>query len=541
MACRAGAAAPRRLAAAPGRGRAAPAMEFPFVVDGLGGGDALVSRWTAADMRRLDVHDRQRLAQVIAAMGRGSARAQGLQGPITDPHKLAARPDQRLYLAARVVHDDERGAWTHVLGLIKFGRKRLFIYGDTGAMHEIEPVCVLDFFVHPSVQRGGIGRMLYDHGLADHPSERPHTLGYDRPSPKFIAFLAKHFGLRKYVPQVNNFVVFNKYFDRDAQESPRRPAEVAPSPPRTPPPRRLRPRSGRRRREAQAHARAFADDQDRPYPQPRATARADATARPRTRERAQLDGRVQGDALAPERVSGTVAPPASKGTHAQLRHLKQAHSHAPSAHAPQDGVYGGRGAHARAGFLHYEGGGRYGVGAPGGGPKRQAEELRSPPKGAMDAYVPPEAPWNATMAAHSHQLEHHKHQLRYQQNYGQLLRQHQDQYQQKYRHHLSQQQLKQQLHHQPHWQPQPHNVGYSDHDYSRRFQHAQPAGSSGRVALGATDGRTRVDNATQPRSQLAPHPRLPPPHAWEARRFGRRAQSPVSENASARQQTRACA
>ena len=137
-------------------------------------------------------------------MGRGSARAQGLQGPITDPHKLAARPDQRLYLAARGVHDGEQGAWTHVLGLIKFGRKRLFIYGDTGAMHEIEPVCVLDFFVHPSVQGGGIGRMLYDHGLADHPSERPHTLGYDRPSPKFLAFLAKHFGLRKYVPQVNN-------------------------------------------------------------------------------------------------------------------------------------------------------------------------------------------------------------------------------------------------------------------------------------------------------------------------------------------------
>ena len=37
-------------------------------------------------------------------------------------------------------------------------------------------------------------------------------LGYDRPSPKFIAFLAKHYGLRDYVPQTNNFVVFKQYF-----------------------------------------------------------------------------------------------------------------------------------------------------------------------------------------------------------------------------------------------------------------------------------------------------------------------------------------
>ncbi len=37
-------------------------------------------------------------------------------------------------------------------------------------------------------------------------------LGYDRPSPKFTAFLAKHCGLRDFTPQANNFVVFKQYF-----------------------------------------------------------------------------------------------------------------------------------------------------------------------------------------------------------------------------------------------------------------------------------------------------------------------------------------
>jgi|TARA_B110000305_G_scaffold176501_1_gene195393 alpha-tubulin N-acetyltransferase 1 len=40
----------------------------------------------------------------------------------------------------------------------------------------------------------------------------PHKLAYDRPSEKFLAFLGKHFGLKKYVPQNNNFVVYDAYF-----------------------------------------------------------------------------------------------------------------------------------------------------------------------------------------------------------------------------------------------------------------------------------------------------------------------------------------
>ena len=41
---------------------------------------------------------------------------------------------------------------------------------------------------------------------------RPAQLGYDRPSPKLIGFLKKHFGLSNYRPQNNKFVVFDDYF-----------------------------------------------------------------------------------------------------------------------------------------------------------------------------------------------------------------------------------------------------------------------------------------------------------------------------------------
>lgn len=40
----------------------------------------------------------------------------------------------------------------------------------------------------------------------------PKMLAYDRPSSKFIGFLKKHYQLARYVPQNNNFVIFNEYF-----------------------------------------------------------------------------------------------------------------------------------------------------------------------------------------------------------------------------------------------------------------------------------------------------------------------------------------
>ena len=38
-------------------------------------------------------------------------------------------------------------------------------------------------------------------------------IAYDRPSPKLIGFLKKHFELGSYTSQNNNFLLFNEYFD----------------------------------------------------------------------------------------------------------------------------------------------------------------------------------------------------------------------------------------------------------------------------------------------------------------------------------------
>lgn len=87
----------------------------------------------------------------------------------------------------------------HAIGLLKIGKRNLFIRGDNGGIKEIKPLCVLDFYVHESMQRGGHGKVLFEKMLQTE-NITPNKLAYDRPSDKLLGFLAKHYGLKKYVP-----------------------------------------------------------------------------------------------------------------------------------------------------------------------------------------------------------------------------------------------------------------------------------------------------------------------------------------------------
>jgi GNAT superfamily N-acetyltransferase len=52
-----------------------------------------------------------------------------------------------------------------VVGLLKVGRKKLFVFDAAGAHHEMQALCVLDFYVHESRQRMGCGKALYEYML----------------------------------------------------------------------------------------------------------------------------------------------------------------------------------------------------------------------------------------------------------------------------------------------------------------------------------------------------------------------------------------
>ncbi|XP_076455135.1 uncharacterized protein LOC143289838 [Babylonia areolata] len=157
---------------------------------------------------------RMQLFEIINKMGEASAKAQGLSGTITTGRRLETS-DHHLYIMKDPEGCSGRGA---VIGILKLGRKRLFVYDRHGQQWEMNPLCVLDFYVHESRQRMGCGRRLFDFMLQAEDTA-PQHLAVDRPSHKFSSFLAKHYGLKTEIPQVNNFVIFEGFFTKHPEKN----------------------------------------------------------------------------------------------------------------------------------------------------------------------------------------------------------------------------------------------------------------------------------------------------------------------------------
>ncbi|XP_042869327.1 alpha-tubulin N-acetyltransferase-like isoform X3 [Penaeus japonicus] len=186
-------------------------MEFRFDVERLLPDEitrvdnSLILRgWISATRNRLEY---QELYQIINAIGEASSFAQGLNNVITTADKLQSS-DHFLYLMKE--RDDSIGQ-TLVVGMLKIGRKKLFLLNEEQRTRECAPLCVLDFYIHESRQRRGYGRRLFDYMLREQ-NVRPEHMAVDKPSDKFLAFLRKHYGLSRTIPQINNFVVFDAFF-----------------------------------------------------------------------------------------------------------------------------------------------------------------------------------------------------------------------------------------------------------------------------------------------------------------------------------------
>ncbi|XP_076610462.1 alpha-tubulin N-acetyltransferase 1 isoform X4 [Chaetodon auriga] len=184
-------------------------MEFPFDINQLFTervsilDQTLVVGRKSAGRPDLQAH----IATVIDELGRASAKAQQLTAPITSTSKLQSQRHQ-LYLLKDGESNGGRGV---VVGFLKVGYKKLFLLDLQGVHIEAEPLCVLDFYIADNLQRHGYGQELFDFML-QHKNLEPVVMAYDRPSPKFLSFLAKHYCLTQSVPQVNNFVVFDGFF-----------------------------------------------------------------------------------------------------------------------------------------------------------------------------------------------------------------------------------------------------------------------------------------------------------------------------------------
>ncbi|TFJ80796.1 hypothetical protein NSK_007973 [Nannochloropsis salina CCMP1776] len=98
------------------------------------------------------------------------------------------------------------------LGLLKLGKKHLYLTNPQGQLVETNPFCLLDFFIASPWQRKGLGASLLRLALSHEGISGPHCLAFDRPSPRLLPFLAKNFALKKHRAQHNHFLVYDDFF-----------------------------------------------------------------------------------------------------------------------------------------------------------------------------------------------------------------------------------------------------------------------------------------------------------------------------------------
>ncbi|XP_022832425.1 alpha-tubulin N-acetyltransferase 1 isoform X2 [Spodoptera litura] len=154
------------------------------------------------------------VARIIDQLGEESAAAQGLNKVITSSEKLRKNPGHIVYLLKDHRGKEGKG---EIIGLLKVGRKHLFLFDSKEVVHEVEPLCVLDFYVVRDRQRMGFGRMLFDYML--HELEvMAWQMAIDGPSEKMEKFLSRNFGIEKLIRQNNNFAVAPNFFDRSDEE-----------------------------------------------------------------------------------------------------------------------------------------------------------------------------------------------------------------------------------------------------------------------------------------------------------------------------------
>lgn len=175
-----------------------------------------ITRWTSDDLNALyrrAMNEKnpsitalqEAVFATIDILGARSKIAQGINAPLTSVSKMRENREYRVYLLT------ERSLG---IGILKVGTKKLFVtHPKTRSLVEIEPKCVLDFYISEQVQRLGMGKKLFEGMLEmENLSGSPEMLAIDRPSDKFLNFMRRHYGLEEYTPEVNKFVVYRPYF-----------------------------------------------------------------------------------------------------------------------------------------------------------------------------------------------------------------------------------------------------------------------------------------------------------------------------------------
>ena len=140
--------------------------------------------------------------EIIDKIGLASAKYRKLQTVSTSAFKFFSS-NHRIIIKANE---------NKVLGFIKVGNKRLYLHDKNFNYFECNPLIVYDFFVYEDIRNKGIGIEIFNEMLKFE-KKKVEEIAYENPSKDLIGFIFKYFGLKNYINQNNDFMVYEEFFN----------------------------------------------------------------------------------------------------------------------------------------------------------------------------------------------------------------------------------------------------------------------------------------------------------------------------------------
>ncbi|VDK75198.1 unnamed protein product [Onchocerca ochengi] len=173
--------------------------------------DMPIQRLDDVMLRQLNPRKCWIIEKTINSMGALSATAQGLKRVLTTYDKIINSDDgQVLYLFWQKHPNNENTSI--IIGLLKIGYKNLYLMDQSMRSFQVTPLCILDFYVHDTLQRQGYGHALFDYMLQQENSSA-ENVAIDKPSQSLLQFMNKHYGLNEPIWQVTSYVVYASFFE----------------------------------------------------------------------------------------------------------------------------------------------------------------------------------------------------------------------------------------------------------------------------------------------------------------------------------------
>uniref|UniRef100_A0A7E4ZVD9 Alpha-tubulin N-acetyltransferase n=1 Tax=Panagrellus redivivus TaxID=6233 RepID=A0A7E4ZVD9_PANRE len=172
-------------------------------------GESPIARLDQTRFKWLTPRKYPAFVKAIDSIGALSAKAQNLKKPLTSYDRILDNDDeQHVYIAWE---QSPNGITSRILGFLKMSRRKLYLRDNAETQFIISPPCVLDFYVHESVQHQGYGTALFTAMLTSEDCEAS-KVAFDKPTDALMNFLATKFGLVNPVWQSTNFLVFEEFF-----------------------------------------------------------------------------------------------------------------------------------------------------------------------------------------------------------------------------------------------------------------------------------------------------------------------------------------